>query len=117
MRTSAATRKIEEQPDSVISKLIGAAIKRTSAKQTKKQNTAKSKRTPAHKRTHYVGNEDVHVENQSARQVDQAVEIDRESELPQSWRRPSQLDAPDPRPGYKQRWVRYRSGNQEDVDN
>lgn len=116
MRT-AASRRIEEQPDSEISKIIGASLKRTSAKQAKKQNTAKRKRTPAHKRTHYVGNEDVHVENQSARQVDEAVEIDRDSELPQSWRRPSQLDAPAPRPGYKQRWVRYRSGNQEDADN
>src|SRR5690606_13057980 len=110
-------RKVEEQPDSEIGRILGAASKRSADKRAKKANTAKRKRTPAHKRTHYVGNEDVHVTNQSARQVDKRDEIDRDSELPQSWKRPSQLDAPAPRPGYKQRWVRYRNGNHEDADN
>lgn len=117
MKTAAVPRQVEEHPDSEISRIIGRSLKRQSAKQAKKVNTAKRKRTPAHKQTHHVGNEDVHVENQSARQIDQRDEIDRDSELPTSWRRPSQLDAPAPRPGYVQRWVRYRTGNQEDADN
>lgn len=110
-------RTPEDLPDTEVGSIIGRAIKRTQAKQAKAQNTAKRKRTPAHKQTHYVGNEDVHVENQSARQVDQVEEIDRDSELPTAWQRPSQLDAPAARPGYIQRWVRYRFGNQEDTDN
>jgi len=112
-----AATKTQDSPDTEIGSLIGRSLKRASAKQSRAANTKKRKRTPAHKKTHYVANEDVHVENQSARQVDQAVEIDRDSELPQSWRRPSQLDAPAPRPGYVQRWVRYKMGNAEDSDN
>lgn len=104
-------------PDSEIGALVGRAVKRVSAKQAKAANTKKRGRTPAHKRTHYVGNEDVHVENESARQVDQAEEIDRDSELPTAWRRSSDLDAPEPRPGYVQRWVRCKAGGQEDTDN
>lgn len=111
-----ATRK-EDLPDTEVGSIIGRSLKRQQAKQARAQNTKKRKRTPAHKRTHYVGNEDVHVENQSARQLDQAEEIERDSELPTAWRRPSQLDAPAPRPGYTQRWVRYRMGNTEDADN
>jgi hypothetical protein len=75
------------------------------------------KKTAPHKQTHYVGNEDVHTDNSSARQTDVVADIDRDSELPQSWKRPSVLDAPAPRPGFVQRWVRYRTGNQEDADN
>lgn len=104
-------------PDSEIGNIVGRAMKRVSAKQARAANTQKRRRTPAHKQTHYVGNEDVHVENESARQVDQAEEIDRDSELPTAWRRPSDLDAPAPRPGYVQRWVRCKSGGQEDTDN
>mgnify|MGYP001157876123 FL=1 len=107
----------EEMLDSESGRIIDRAIKRSDAKKARAVNTKKRKRTPHHKQTHYVANEDVHVENESARQVDAREDIDRDSELPTSWRRPSQLDAPATRPGYVQRWVRYRSGNQEDPDN
>jgi hypothetical protein len=33
------------------------------------------------------------------------------------WTRPSELEAPEPRPGYTQRWVRVRLGNEEDARN
>lgn len=110
-------RNTEQLPESDSTEVIARSLKRSQAKQARAQNTKRRKRTPAHKQTHYVGNEDTHVANQSARQVDQREEIDRDSELPTSWKRPSQLDAPEPRPGYVQRWVRYRMGNQEDADN
>lgn len=105
------------ESDSEAASIIARSLKRSESKKARATNTKKRKRTPAHKQTHYVGNEDVHVENQSARQVDVVDEIDRDSELPTSWRRPSALDAPEPQPGYVQRWVRYRMGNQEDADN
>lgn len=33
------------------------------------------------------------------------------------WNRPSELEAPEPRPGFTQRWVRVRLGNEEDARN
>lgn len=34
-----------------------------------------------------------------------------------SWHRPTELEAPPPRPGFTQRWIRIRTGNEEDVSN
>jgi len=96
--------------------VVARSLKRVEEKKARADQAKKRKRTPAHKRMHHVDN-DVHMQNESARQVDQRDEIDRENELPTSWRRPSALGAPEPRPGYVQRWVRFRMGNQEDVDN
>lgn len=115
--TRAPATHTEGMPDGESSQVIARSLQRAQAKQARAQVAKQRKRTPAHKQTHYVGNEDTHVVNQSARQVDQREEIDRDSELPTSWKRPSQLDAPAPRPGYANRWVRYRMGNQEDADN
>lgn len=33
------------------------------------------------------------------------------------WARPSELEAPEPRPGYTQRWVRIKLGNEDDARN
>lgn len=41
--------------------------------------------------------------------------VDRDEDAP--WARPAELDAPPPRPGYTQRWIRIRLGNQEDSRN
>ena len=35
----------------------------------------------------------------------------------ENWTRPSELEAPDPRPGYTQRWIRIRLGNDDDARN
>lgn len=33
------------------------------------------------------------------------------------WKVPAELEAPEPRPGYTQRWIRIRHGNEEDAKN
>ena len=33
------------------------------------------------------------------------------------WHRPTELEAPPPRPGFTQRWIRIRNGSEEDVSN
>jgi len=35
----------------------------------------------------------------------------------QEWVRPAELDAPEPRPGYTQRWIRIKLGNEDDSRN
>lgn len=45
-----------------------------------------------------------------------AYGIDRDS-IGDSWEKPSELDAPPPRSGYTQRWIRIRLGNSEDAKN
>lgn len=97
--------------------IIAASLRRAQAKQSHLASAKKRKATPAHKRTHAVDNESVHTLNESARQVDTRSEIDRDSELPVAWVRPSALDAPLKRPGFEQRWIRYKTSNQEDGDN
>jgi hypothetical protein len=92
-------------------------IRRTERKIAAAQRSKTHKRTPKKKQTHYVAHSDVHDQNDSARQVDTVDDIDRDSELPTTWRRPSMLDAPQARPGYVLKWVRYRAGNAEDTDN
>ena len=45
-----------------------------------------------------------------------AYGIDRDSHG-DAWEKPSDLDAPPPREGYTQRWIRYQMGNDEDAKN
>ena len=45
-----------------------------------------------------------------------AYGLNRDS-LGDSWEKPSDLDAPPPRAGFTQRWIRYRQGNDEDAKN
>jgi hypothetical protein len=57
---------------------------------------------------------------QDSRETEQDVlasyGVNREADS-EPWVRPNQLYAPEPRPGYTQRWVRIRLGNTEDVNN
>lgn len=103
--------------DENTAELLQGALERAQNRKAKAVNTAKKKATPAARKTHAVNNENVHDGNESARQVDSREQIDRDSELPTSWSQPNALDAPDPRPGYANRWVRYRLNNSEDADN
>lgn len=54
--------------------------------------------------------------NESARQVDGVTEVDRESH-PSTWKRSTALDAPPPRPGFIQRWVRRKLDGKDDTEN
>lgn len=96
--------------------VLAAAAARVAEKQASEKTRARNKRTPANKTRHAVDN-DVHAANASSRQMDSRSEIHRESEKPTTWQRASSLRAPTPRPGMKQKWVRYRGGKEEDTDN
>lgn len=109
--------KVIDREESVAADIVARAEKRAASKRSRADLEKRKKVTPPHKRMHAVNNENVHVLNSSARQVDERSEIDRESERPTAWTRPNQLTAPAPRPGYVQRWVRYRSGGSEDTEN
>lgn len=102
--------------DAVSDEVIAASVKRAEAAKDRAQTVRREKITPKRRQTHAVHEVDVHADNESARQVDARTEVDRDSEVPTSWRLPSRLDAPPPRPGYKHRWIRYRSGNEEDAE-
>jgi hypothetical protein len=102
---------------STADQVIANKIKRADRAAAVAQAAKKRSKTPVNKQTHYIGNEDVHDQNNSGRQADAVEDIDRDSELPETWKKPSQLDAPDPRPGFANKWVRFRSGNSEDMDN
>lgn len=102
--------------DAVSDEVIAASVKRVEAAKARATTMKREKITPKRRQTHSVHDTDVHQGNESARQLDSRTEIERDSELPNSWRLPSRLDAPPPRPGYKHRWIRFRSGNEEDAE-
>lgn len=105
-----ATAREQMEADEIIS----ASIKRAEGRAAQAVVRKKQRVTPSHKQTHGVDN-DAHAV--VARQVDDVADIDRDSELPATWRRSSILDAPAPRPGFVNRWVRYKDGKDEDTDN
>lgn len=115
MARSSARTKDRVNDDPGAAEIVASALKRAGEKKAAAV-AAQKKRKSATRRIHDVDN-DVNVGNASSRQVDGVDAIDRDSASPTEWRRPSNLDAPAPRPGYVQRWVRYRSGNTEDIDN
>ena len=102
--------------DAVSDEIITARVKRAEAAQARAHTVKREKATPARKQTHAVHADDVHTENESARQADSRTEVDRDSEVPTSWRLPSRLDAPPARPGFRNRFVRFRNGNEEDAE-
>ena len=59
-----------------------------------------------------------HIEGSRTTEQDvvQAYNIDR-SVHEEPWSVPAELDAPEPRDGFTQRWIRYRLGNTEDAKN
>lgn len=97
--------------------VLELARKRVEEKKAAAVLAKRKKATPRHKTRHAVENEDVHSGNSTARQVDSRSEVDRESEQPRAWTRSSQLAAPTPRSGMKQKWVRFKAGREEDTDN
>jgi hypothetical protein len=102
--------------DAVADEVIASAVDRAQKARGRAETVKREKITPQAKQTHAVENDNVHTANESARQVDARDEVDRDSEVPTSWRPPSKLDAPPARPGYVNRWVRWRSGNDEDAE-
>lgn len=101
--------------DAVSDEIIAAAAKRADSAKARATTEKREKITPKRKQTHAVHEQDVHQGNESARQADSRTEVDRDSEVPTSWRPTSRLDAPPPRPGFENRWVRFRAGNEEDA--
>lgn len=102
--------------DAVSDEVISNHVKRTQRARGRAEDVKRGKITPKSKQTHAVENDNVHTANESARQVDARDEVDRDSEVPTSYRPPNKLDAPPPRAGYCNRWVRYRAGNDEDAE-
>jgi hypothetical protein len=98
--------------------MISASLRRS--KDSTKAHAAAAKRRGKTSRadsTHSLDNENVHDRNDSARQGEATTRISRDSDLPETWVRPTALSAPPPRPGYVNRWVRFRAGSDEDKDN
>lgn len=113
-----ATRPAQQRirGDAVSDEVIAAHVKRTERATARAQTVKREKATPRAKQTHAVENDNVHTDNESARQVDALDEIDRDSEIPSSYKPPNKLDAPPPRAGFSNRWCRYRSGNDDDAE-
>jgi hypothetical protein len=93
---------------------VELATKRLAAKREKAEREKRDRKR--RDKTHAVEN-DVHSGNNTERQLDSRSEVERDSDAPIAWRRASQLSAPDPRPGFSQKWVRFKAGNEEDTDN
>src|SRR3954466_16363537 len=82
--------------DTVSDEIIDASVKRAEAGKARAQTARREKITPKRRQTHAVHEQDVHEGNESARQLDSRTEVERDSEVPTSWRLPSMLDAPPP---------------------
>jgi hypothetical protein len=115
-RVAARAAQQRIRGDAVSDEIIEASVTRAQKAQARAHTVKREKATPKRKQTHAVHADDVHTDNESARQVDSRTEVDRDSEVPTSWRLPSRLDAPPPRQGFVNRWVRYRAGNDEDAE-
>lgn len=102
---------------SAADKVIAASLKRVNDKTALAKQAKMRKKTSKEDSTHNLQNEAVHDANNSARQADARTRVSRDSDLPTEWKRPSSLLAPQARPGYQNRWVRFRAGNDEDRDN
>lgn len=112
-----AVRQERIEGELVSTEVISQAVKRANANKARAQTNKQQKRTASNRLTHSVeGNEDVHRDNESDRQLDARHDIERDSEMPSSWRQPNVLDAPPPRPGFVNRWVAWREGNAEDAE-
>lgn len=110
----AVQQRVKEEP--VSDDVITAAVERAQKNKARAQVAKRERITAKRKQTHAVHETDVHQDNESSRQADSRDEVDRDSEVTTSWRLPSRLDAPPPRPGMVHRWVRYRAGNDEDAE-
>lgn len=114
---SAKTKAPERVGGDVVSdEVIAASVKRANEARGRADRAKRERRTALSKQTHAVDNESVHVGNDTDRQLDAIHDVERDSELPTSWRPQSRLEAPPPRAGYRQRWVRYRADNVEDAE-
>lgn len=94
--------------------VLAAKVRMADAARGRANAARKYKTTPVTRQTAGLDNDAHHVRHESARQVDARETIDRDSETPTPWREPRRLDAPPPRPGYRQRWVSLRVDNTED---
>ncbi|PYX86658.1 MAG: hypothetical protein DMG70_00230 [Acidobacteria bacterium] len=113
-RKNAPRQRVEG--DLMAPEVLEANIRRAEARRGQINEEKRVKRTPIPRRTEGLANDAHHVADESARQVDARETIDRDSEMPTQWREPQRLDAPPPRPGYRNRWVSLRTDNTEDAE-
>jgi len=96
--------------------VLEARVRRAEAQRGQAAETKRQKRTPITRQVAGLDNDAHHNRNESARQADAREIVDRDSEMPTVWRQPQRLDAPPPRPGYRNRWVSLRTDNTEDAE-
>lgn len=118
---SAAARK-EKPVSAAVAKadvnMIASSIRRANDHQKEHARQSKvRKKTARRDSTHSLDNEGVHDLNSPARQADSRTRVNRDSDLPETWVRPSALTAPPPRANYVNRWIRFRVSGDEDRDN
>jgi hypothetical protein len=111
-----ATELAAEAESLASPELIAAAVKRAENARARAHTVKREKVTPQARQTHAVNNENVHDSNDTDRQLDARHNIERDSEQQTSWVPPSKLDAPPPRSGYANRWVRFRAESAEDAE-
>lgn len=97
--------------------LSAASIRRASNKADSIRQGKIRKKTAKRDSTHSLDNEAVHDGNDQARQLNARARVQRDSDLPETWVRPSNLSAPEARAGYVNKWVRFRASGEEDRDN
>lgn len=98
--------------------MIASSIRRANDQQKESARQSKMrKKTARSDSTHNLDNEGVHDLNSPARQASKRTLVSRDSDLPTTWVRPTNLTAPPPRAGYVNRWIRFRTGSDEDKDN
>lgn len=119
MKAAAAKKK---QAPAAVAKadaaMIAASVLRAdNAQRTLAAQVKRRRKTPKDLSTHNLDNEAVHDRNDSSRHANARTRIDRDSDLPEMWVRPSNLTAPAPRAGFVNRWIRFRTGANEDRNN
>ncbi len=97
--------------------IINTVRQRTAQKAQLAQNAKRNKRRAASDPGGLHAEErETATLNESARQLDTSMDVEREN-FPSTWRRATALEAPPPRPGFVQRWVRTKSNGVDDTEN
>lgn len=113
-RKGAPKQRVEG--DLVAPEVIAAKVRQVETARGAATARRRNKTTPISRQVEGLDNDGHHRRNESARQVDARETVDRDSEMPTQWRSAKRLDAPPPRPGFRQYWARYRADSAEDAE-